>query len=55
MEIKLTSDKAFELAEKNTQSKSRQINSFWLKSNGYQKTRIQKDKIRKTYYIKTTK
>lgn len=50
--IELESKDAFILAEKHTKSNSRQINSNWLINNGYHKKRIQRDKIRKTYYIK---
>lgn len=52
MEMKLTSNEAFRLAERYTGSKSRQINSYWLITNGYEKIRKQTDNIRKTYYIK---
>lgn len=50
--IKLTKEEAFGLAEKFTGSTSKQINAYWLKTNGYIKMRIQKDYVRKTYYVK---
>lgn len=43
---------AFKLAERSTNSKSRQVNAHWLYNNGYYKQRIMRKGVRTTYYIK---